>query len=112
MFVVFSLHYKTRKLKLKNASTSVGSHRLYATKLCFVTNSIPYSLALRIVRICSEPEDKETKMEELRQMLVSRNYNRNIVNAAITKAKTVTRGMALQKVVKKKKCSPTHPNID
>ena len=41
-------------------------------------------------------------MEELRQMLISRNYNRNIVNAAITKAKTVTREIALQKVVKKK----------
>ena len=67
-----------------------------------VTNSISYSLALQIVRICSEPEEREVKMEELRQKLISRNYNRNIVNAAIIKAKCVIRELALQKVVKKK----------
>ena len=66
-----------------------------------VTNSIPYSLALRIVRICSEPEDREVKFEELKQMLISRHYNRNIVNAAIAKAKTVPREIALEKVIKK-----------
>ena len=40
-------------------------------------------------------------MEELRHMLISRNYNRNIVNAAIIKAKSIPREIALQKVVKK-----------
>ena len=34
--------------------------------------------------------------------LISRNYNRNIVNAAIMKAKSVTRETALQREVKKK----------
>ena len=41
-------------------------------------------------------------MEELRQMLISRSYNRNIVNAAIMKAKTVPRELALEKVTKRK----------
>ena len=66
-----------------------------------VTTSIPYSLALRIVWICSEQNEREEKFEDLRQMLISRNYNRNIVNAAIIKAKGVPREVALQEVVKK-----------
>ena len=44
-----------------------------------IFDNIPYSLALRIVRICSEKEDQEKRMRELEQMLKSRNYNSNVV---------------------------------
>ena len=37
-----------------------------------VTNNIPYSLALRIVRICSKEEDREKRFSELKQMLLDR----------------------------------------
>ena len=49
----------------------------------------------------SEPEDLETRLVELRNMLVSRNYNKNIVKAAITKAKLIPRIEALKRVTKK-----------
>ena len=40
-----------------------------------VTNNIPFSLALRIVRICSLTEAKEKRFSELKEMLLSRDYS-------------------------------------
>ena len=59
--------------------------------------SIPYYFGLRILRICSEPEDLKNKMEELKTMLISRNYNKNIVNPALAKALLIPREVALQR---------------
>ena len=66
------------------------------------TNSIPYSLALRIVRICSRVEDRDLRLEELKVMLLNRDYNVSIVNNAIRKAKEVPRQEALKRVIKEK----------
>ena len=51
-----------------------------------IFNNIPYSLALRLVRICSKEDSLKQRMTELETMLVSREYNRNVVRAAIAKA--------------------------
>ena len=40
-----------------------------------IFDSIPYSLALRIVRICSVEEERGMRLRELEEMLKSRNYN-------------------------------------
>ena len=40
-----------------------------------IFNNVPYSLALRLVRICSRREDLMRRFEELRKMLKSRGYN-------------------------------------
>ena len=47
-----------------------------------IFDNIPYSLALRIVRICSVESEREMRMEELEEMLKSKNCNGNIVRAA------------------------------
>ena len=39
-----------------------------------VTENIPYSLAMRIVRICSLPEARESRFQELKNLLSSRDY--------------------------------------
>ena len=65
-----------------------------------VTDNIPYSLALRIVRICSEEEDRELNFQRLKQMLIARNYKPKIIDAAINRARGVKRSEALKKVVK------------
>ena len=67
-----------------------------------VFQSIPYSLALRIRRICSSESDLTKRMEELKQMLIHRKYNKNIVEAAIAKAKSLERSEALKRVEKPK----------
>ena len=61
--------------------------------------SIPYSLAMRIVRICSEPESRERRFEELKQMLLARDYRPAMIEAAIAKARAIPRHQALKKVV-------------
>ena len=63
-------------------------------------DNIPYSLALRIVRICSLPQDREKRFQELRTMLIDRDYRPRLINAAIDKARAVPREEALKKVVR------------
>ena len=67
-----------------------------------VTTNIPFSLALRIIRICSEPESRDQRLSELKQLLLDRGYKAKIVDAAISKAKQIPRNEALKKVVKNK----------
>ena len=65
-----------------------------------VTNNIPYSLALRIVRICTDSETRDLRLNELKDMLLARNYKPGVVNAAVEKARKIPRLEALQKVEK------------
>ena len=65
-------------------------------------DNIPYSLALRVIRICSEEKERDERLEELESMLKTRKYNTNIVRAAIKKAKKVGRKKALERVEKTK----------
>ena len=65
-----------------------------------VTNNIPFSLALRIVRICSKPEDREKRFIDLKNMLLARDYSNKIIDAAIEKARNIPRSEALKRVVK------------
>ena len=63
-----------------------------------VTKNIPFSLAYRIVRICSEADTCEKRLEELRQLLLDRKYKKSIINSAIKKAKAIPRKKALERV--------------
>ena len=66
------------------------------------TENIPFSLALRIVRICSEETDRDRRLTELKEMLLARDYHRNVVNSAINKALRIPRSDALKRVVREK----------
>ena len=74
-----------------------------------VCENIPYSLALRIVRICSKPEDRDKRLDELKQLLLNRDYKLNIINSAISKAKNIPRSEALKRVVKPPTNRPIFP---
>ena len=67
-----------------------------------VTNNIPFSLALRIVRICSEVESRDKRLMELKQMLIDRDYKPSIIDAAISRAKAIPRLEALKRVERPK----------
>ena len=58
--------------------------------------NIPFSLALRVRRICSLEEDMEEGMERLREMLLDRSYGPELVAAAISKARAIPREVVLQ----------------
>ena len=62
--------------------------------------SVPYSLALRLVRICSDKEDLQKRFKELEEMLVSRKYNKNIIKDSIERASKLERSEIIKKVVK------------
>ena len=63
-----------------------------------MTKNIPYSLALRIVRICTLPEDRDKRLDELKCLLLARNYKPKLIDAAIQRAKDIPRSEALQKI--------------
>ena len=50
----------------------------------------------------SDPATLETRLGELKQLLVSREYRPKVVDAAIVKAKVIPRLMALKKTLTKK----------
>ena len=72
------------------------------------TNAIPHSLALRIVRICSEPNQRDIRLEEMKLRLIQRGYLEQLVDNAIRKAKRVPRSAALKKV---KLVNPTQRQV-
>ena len=61
--------------------------------------NVPFSLAMRIVRICSLQESREKRFSELKQMFLDRGYRESIVEASIHKARNIPRNIALRKVV-------------
>ena len=65
------------------------------------TVSIPYSLNLRIVRICTNPSNREKRFSELKNLLLERGYNERQINSSINKARLVSREAALRKVKRK-----------
>jgi hypothetical protein len=58
------------------------------------------------VRICSSKDTLDKRLVELEKMLISRRYNKNVLKAAISKAKTVPRAEVLKKVTKTKNERP------
>jgi peptide-methionine (R)-S-oxide reductase len=67
-----------------------------------ICKNIPFSLAYRLVRICSERSALLKRLDELKELLLSRKYNVKIVNNAIFRATQVSRVEALERVEKKK----------
>ena len=62
---------------------------------CF--KSIPFSLALRINRICSIPETRNKRLQELKDFLIARKYKSSLIDAAIRRATAIPRAIALKK---------------
>ena len=62
-----------------------------------ITQNIPYSLCYRLVRLCSDRATLKIRLEELKQLLLSRRYDIKIIDGAISKALGIARKIALQK---------------
>ena len=55
-----------------------------------------------LIKICSEVEDRNKRLEELKSLLLSRDYKLKLINAAIEKAIKIPRSTALNRVEKSK----------
>ena len=64
------------------------------------SSSIPYSLSLRIVRICTNSEKRDLRLQELKQLLLTRDYPETLIDSSIKKARKIPRKVALLKVKK------------
>ena len=58
--------------------------------------AIPFSLALRLRRICSTDETFNTRAAQLTTYLLKRGYNRNLVTKQIQRVTDIPRRLALQ----------------
>ena len=61
----------------------------------FICRNIPYSLAYRLVRIESTQEGLERNLDKLKEELLSRGYSRGSVEAAMDRARGLSREVAL-----------------
>ena len=83
--------------------------------------NVPYNLARRICTICLDTDDREFRLQELKEFLTKRHYPVTLINAGILKAKghdiaelrQVTHKAANQKnvITFVHEHNPTHPNI-
>ena len=67
-----------------------------------VTKSIPFSLSLRIVRICTKFENRVIRLKQLKSLLKDRGYPDRVIDPAIERALKISRPEALKKVRKDK----------
>ena len=67
-----------------------------------ITKNIPFSLCYRLIRICSERSTLIQRFDELKNLLLKREYPLQIIENAIQRALLIPRDEALKRVEKKK----------
>ena len=70
-----------------------------------IIKNIPYSLALRIIRICTKTDQRDNRLQELKILLLQRKYPEPLINRALDRARLVPRHKALRQRVKKQETS-------
>ena len=65
-----------------------------------ISKNIPYSLAFRILRNCSQVERRDVRLEELKTKLIDRGYRGKVIDSAISRVKQLNRSDILEKVVR------------
>ena len=88
-----SIAFLDTSLMIKNTKISVDLYKKPTDRNQYLlTNSIhppdclkniPYSLALRITRMCTEKEDREKRYMELKEFLIERKYKPSLIDASI-----------------------------
>ena len=107
----------TTDLHTKPTDTHQYLHR-YSCHPGHCKSAIPYSQALRLRRICSRQQDYILRAEELREHLVERGYDRDVVQGQIDRATIMNREdtfntakVALDRVPLVATYHPDRPNV-
>ena len=101
-FLDVSLSIKDGKVSTDLYKKPTDRNQYLLTSSCHPNQTklnIPFSLALRIVRICSVEEEREQRFAELKSFLMEREYTQGLVNSAINRARKIPRTEALKKSV-------------
>ena len=83
--------------------TNTNTYNTPAATQNIKKNSLPYSLALRLHRICSTDELFSLRTKEMKQHLLNSGYTKGCINDAINKASTVTREDSLKEKIEQQK---------
>ena len=74
------------------------------------TKSIPKSIGLRIIRVCSDPLKRDQRLSELKIQLLERGYSEEMLDRSIDKVKKIPREAALREVIRPKETNrPVFP---
>ena len=71
-----------------------------------IVKNIPYNLAYRILRICSDKENLMKRLGELKNLLITREYREKSLDDAISRVLKISRAEAIKKVEKQKNERP------
>ena len=96
---------ENRKIKVDLYKKETDKNQYLLLNSCHpssVTSNIPFSLSLRIVRICTSYEDRKKRLNELKQSLKERGYPDRVIDPAVERALKIPRDQALKKVIKNK----------
>ena len=100
-FLDTSCAIKNKKIDIDLYKKETDRNRYLLPESCHskqTTASIPFSLAMRIVRICTNPKVRDCRLEELKNLLLARNYVQSSIEASINKARLIPRHVALRKL--------------
>ena len=80
------------------------------------TKNIPYSLALRIIRICTKPDKRDQRLQELKLLLLQRKNPEPLIDRALDRARLIPRHKAHKQETNKRpifalKYDPRLPSI-
>ena len=103
-FLDVSCSIQNRKIETDLHRKETGRNMYLLPSSCHppaFTKNIPYSLCLRIVRICSKPEKREKQFLKLKELMTNRGYSERMINSAIDRARKIPRQVALKKVIRR-----------
>ena len=122
-FLDVSVTLKNGKLHSDLYCKPIDKHQYLYYTSCHpkhTKNSLPYSLALRLRRICSTEHLFSLRTDEMKQHLLKRGYTKGCINDAINKASQVPRREAIMEKLEQNKLdrvpfvityNPLLPNI-
>ena len=96
-----SCHIKDGKIVTNLYRKPTDKNQYLLTSSCHpleCLDAIPYSLSMRINRVCSEESTREHRWKELKEMLLDREYTPGIIDSAIARARAIPRQQALRRV--------------
>jgi len=121
-FLDTKIHISNNKIETEIYTKPTDSHQYLLPSSCHprhVVKNLPYSLALRIKRICSTEPFFQKHIQQLKQQLLQRNYRESDIQMCINRLENTTREQLLKgpsnhNITKPSRTpfvTPFHPNL-
>ena len=104
-FLDTSCHIKNGKIEVDLSRKSTDRNQYLLPSSCHpktTSANIPFSLSLRIIRTCTNSVVRDKRLEDLKELLLARDYPEKLINSAAERAKKIPRKVALKEKKQKK----------